>query len=296
MVCLVPGGQCTKSHCLSGRSSPSMISTPSPAMTRKSSWSASQWYMAIASPGWCTPMLTPSCSNSLEPSSMQIADRPSVCRQRASFALRTYQPSPGASPCSVCSRGASGTTAAACRSAPQGASRCLPSSPSGADRAGSGPRARRQLEGLVADSEPAPQRLAELGPCCAVRRRREGGCRSGAGLERYPEIVEILVGRADREDARPNLPEARRAPERRELALAGPLHHAGLVGCRRPVGLDLVRGIPERAQQCHPGGVVPHACGHDTVRARDADHLGQASVRVGEEVDDELRQRDIEGV
>ena len=42
IVCLALGGQCTKSHCRSGRSSPSMIRSASPATTRKSSWSASQ--------------------------------------------------------------------------------------------------------------------------------------------------------------------------------------------------------------------------------------------------------------
>ena len=45
------GGQWTKSHARSGRSSPSTISSASPASTRKSSWSSSQWYIAIASPG-----------------------------------------------------------------------------------------------------------------------------------------------------------------------------------------------------------------------------------------------------
>ena len=48
------GRQCTKSHCRSGRSSPSMISSASPARTRKSSWSTSQWYMDIGSPGSST--------------------------------------------------------------------------------------------------------------------------------------------------------------------------------------------------------------------------------------------------
>ena len=50
-MCFVPGGQCTKSHARSGRSSPSTINSASPASTRKSSWSASQWYIPIDSPG-----------------------------------------------------------------------------------------------------------------------------------------------------------------------------------------------------------------------------------------------------
>ena len=43
--------QCTKSHVRNGRSSPSTSSTASPESTRKSSWSASQWYIPIGSPG-----------------------------------------------------------------------------------------------------------------------------------------------------------------------------------------------------------------------------------------------------
>ena len=43
IVCFVPGGQWTKSHARSGRSSPSTSRSASPETTRKSSWSASQW-------------------------------------------------------------------------------------------------------------------------------------------------------------------------------------------------------------------------------------------------------------
>src|SRR4029453_16721969 len=82
-----------------------------PERTRKSSWSVSRWYMAIGSPGSSTVRTTPSCGNTgLAPS--RRGHRPSPCpsRQTAPRALRTYHPSPaGRSPCSVCSRGNSGT-------------------------------------------------------------------------------------------------------------------------------------------------------------------------------------------
>ena len=43
----VSGGQWTKSHAFSGRSSPSISSRHSPASTRNSSGSASRWYIPV---------------------------------------------------------------------------------------------------------------------------------------------------------------------------------------------------------------------------------------------------------
>src|SRR5438128_3469822 len=117
MTCFVSGGQCTKSHGRSGRSSPSTIRSASPESTRKSSWSASQWYIPIGSPGSSTMRLTPSCgkyasSTSPQPVNGRLCPRLSRRIQRALRASRTNQPAPvGASPASVSSSGASGTTA-----------------------------------------------------------------------------------------------------------------------------------------------------------------------------------------
>src|SRR5215207_6035266 len=84
MMCLVSAGQCTKSHCRSGRSSPSTTSSASPESTRNSSWSASQWYMPMGSPGASTKRLTPTCGNSVSPSKSRRAPGPSACSSRAS--------------------------------------------------------------------------------------------------------------------------------------------------------------------------------------------------------------------
>ena len=73
-TCSVIGGQWTKSHCFSGRSSPSITSTHSPETTRKSSWAHSPWYMQFGSPGRRTTSWKPSSSNSASPS--RFADRP----------------------------------------------------------------------------------------------------------------------------------------------------------------------------------------------------------------------------
>jgi hypothetical protein len=80
--------------CPQTRSSPSTISSASPETTRKSSWSASQWYIAMGSPGPSTYTAIPSCGNSGSPSKSQAAPRPSRSHQRVSRAFRTNQPSP----------------------------------------------------------------------------------------------------------------------------------------------------------------------------------------------------------
>ena len=67
-ACLVSGGQCTKSHCFSGRSWPSTISTPSPWRTRKSSASVSQWYVPDGSPGCMTRIAIPSIGKNVSAS------------------------------------------------------------------------------------------------------------------------------------------------------------------------------------------------------------------------------------
>src|SRR5207342_3527696 len=115
IVCFASGGQCTKSHWRRGRSSPSMISSASPLSTRKSSWSSSQWYMDIGSPGSIATRWIPSCENCGSPSNREYVPRPSQTPQTASRALSTNQPSPLAtSPCSFDSRCASGATRKAC--------------------------------------------------------------------------------------------------------------------------------------------------------------------------------------
>ena len=115
IVCFAPAGQCTKSHCRRGRSSPSITRSASPASTRKSSWSASQWYIAIGSPGASRVRLMPSSWKSVAPSkpapsNSQRTPRPSRRHHWASRALSTNQPSPlGTRPCSRVTSCASGT-------------------------------------------------------------------------------------------------------------------------------------------------------------------------------------------
>jgi hypothetical protein len=116
IVWFVPGGQCTKSHVRSLRSSPSMMSIASPASTRKSSWSDSQWYIAIGSPGPRSVRLIPSCMKSVAPSkpapsNSHSTPRPFRSHHCVSHAFRTNQPSPfGTRPRSVGTSSASGVT------------------------------------------------------------------------------------------------------------------------------------------------------------------------------------------
>src|SRR5579872_5590840 len=67
-----------------------MMRVASPERTRKPSWSASQWYIAIGSPGPRTKRLTPTCASSSRTSWVTWPRGPQS-RHSASRTLRTYQ-------------------------------------------------------------------------------------------------------------------------------------------------------------------------------------------------------------
>ena len=60
--------------------------------------------------------------------------------------------------------------------------------------------------------------------------------------------------------------------------------------------IDIAGGVPEGAQKRHLARVIPHARSHDAPWAGDASHLPYPSFGVAHEVDDELRERSVEGV
>src|SRR6185503_3873105 len=93
IVCGMFGGQWKKSHCRSGRSSSSTTSSASPERTRKSSWSASQWYIDIGSPGPRTKRFTPSCASS-SPTRSLTEPRTPRSHHCMSRTLRTDQLTP----------------------------------------------------------------------------------------------------------------------------------------------------------------------------------------------------------
>src|SRR4051794_17385921 len=110
-VCRVPGGQWTKSHARSSRSSSSTSSRHVPASTRKSSWLDSAWYMPVGLPGSSTASVNPTCSNCCGSSSGRCeSTRPLLSKTQrppnasfrshaASATLTTNQPGlTGASP------------------------------------------------------------------------------------------------------------------------------------------------------------------------------------------------------
>src|SRR5215211_4322008 len=99
ITCSVLGGQCTKSHCLNGRSSPSTIRSASPESTRKASVSVSQWYIELGSPGSRTARFTPSIGKYVSASKSVLPVKDTLCLpgrecQRASRAFRTNHPPP----------------------------------------------------------------------------------------------------------------------------------------------------------------------------------------------------------
>src|SRR6266516_2943883 len=111
-TCPVPGGQCTKSHARSGRSSPSTRSKHSPARTRKSSCFDSARYIPLGLPGSSTASVMPRSPNltGFAPSKTQRPPKASFVSQAASRTLMTNQPSvTGARPESTDSRRASST-------------------------------------------------------------------------------------------------------------------------------------------------------------------------------------------
>src|SRR3954447_23179979 len=118
----VPGGQWTKSHARSGRSSSSISSRHSPASTRKSSCDDSAWYIPVGFPGSSTASVKPSWANccgstpgpiaSTRPllSNTQRPPKASWRSQAASATLTTNHPGEvGASPEPTSSRRASST-------------------------------------------------------------------------------------------------------------------------------------------------------------------------------------------
>ena len=187
ITCFAPAGQCTKSHRRNGRSTPSITSTASPARTRKSSWSASQWYIAMGSPGPSTCRLIPTWGNSGSPSKQQIAPRPLRSAQTASRAFSTNQPSPaGTNPCPVCSRSAS-RMRGVCRAARIGASgACHAIFSSAASRHGGGPPRRPPPRPA---SAPA-RRRARRRPGARSRSPsgRRAASRPGSGASATPAI------------------------------------------------------------------------------------------------------------
>ena len=75
------------------------------------------------------------------------------------------------------------------------------------------------------------------------------------------------------------------------MAFPGP-GPARFVRCQR---IQVTRRTPEQGQRAAAAGVVPHARRDRPAGTGDPAHLAQASYRIGHEMDDQLRQRDIKG-
>src|SRR6266704_397213 len=186
---LVPGGQWTKSHALSARSSSSIKSRHSPARTRKSSCADSRWYRPPDWPGCRTPIVKPTCGKeTLSPSRTKASPRTSFVIQRPSRTFTTNQPSvAGARPPSVSSRRASSTIRRLDRREPLGRSGA---SPFGFDLAIL--RRCRRHELLDQPFRSRGNLVDSAGESCLVRLRR---LREAADLPHVLErgIADLLV-------------------------------------------------------------------------------------------------------
>ena len=87
-----------------------------------------------------------------------------------------------------------------------------------------------------------------------------------------------------------DIAEAARLEQLGKLALAGP-RELRFVG---RLGIELPNRRPEQAQWAPPTGVVPDARDDDSTRTGDSRHLAQAGDRIRHEMDDQLRESDVE--
>ena len=157
------------------------------------------------------------------------------------------------------------------------------------------PRPGLELEGPLGRAEPAPVLL----PQGCLRLRLERGSEVAAGPdsseEGLPEVVEVLVGRADDDLAALDVAKARAFPE---LARAPPARRSACA-CARREPLRRAR----RPRPPPPRTPSAWSSRHGSPRpplqrrrppSRDARHLRGSSLRIGEEVDDELSEDGVE--
>src|SRR5215207_10303025 len=88
-------------------------------------------------------------------------------------------------------------------------------SPASSDPAADEPRPRGKRERLVAHAEARPQLLLELRTLPPVERHRVRARRPDAGLERTPEVLEVLVAGRDLGGPRLDIDGAGIGPQRR---------------------------------------------------------------------------------
>src|SRR3954454_804745 len=221
---------------------------------------------------------------------------PRLARARASGLPRDADPPPG--------RAARATAARVRAVLLRGPGRCDPGGrtggyrgwrdPGGADRLRGDPAAERP--GLSREVERAfglaeapvvlvPERVPRLGG----ERAEVLAGRTDAELERAPELGEALIARRDVDRRRLDLLEACVAAERFEL-----LERLEQLPLARRRGSEVARHLPEVAEERHLRE-IPRARRDDAAGPRDPPHLDEAGPRIIEEMQDELRERYVEG-
>src|SRR5829696_1067435 len=94
------------------------------------------------------------------------------------------------------------------------------------------PRPGLELEGPLGRAEPAPVLLTHGGLRVNPERDREVAGRTHSREERFPEVVEVLVRRADDDLAALDVAKARAIPELHELVQLAEAHARTLVAGR----------------------------------------------------------------
>lgn len=94
----------------------------------------------------------------------------------------------------------------------------------------------------------------------------------------------------DRKRTLLDLAQPRCLQQLRKVSLAG----AGKLRLILDVRVEVTHRIPERAERPLAVGVIPNACGDDTMLARYARHLAKSHDGMSHEVNDELCQGGVE--
>src|SRR5262245_35230090 len=127
--------------------------------------------------------------------------------------------------------------------------------PRSGDRAADDPSAGHQLEWLIADSQRIPERRFQLLALVVIQRDGIRTGRSDALAEPEPQVLEVLVRRADIGRCGGHRREANIPPQLFERLWRRVAHVPFVL--LLAAGIELVSRVPERAEQGHLARVVP---------------------------------------
>lgn len=133
--------------------------------------------------------------------------------------------------------------------------------------------------------------IAQRRPHCGAETGDVGAGRPDTQGERHPPVLERREFQGDGQPGLDRLGQPGRPTQLDQLAGTGP----GQPRLARRGRITITHRPPEERQRSGVAGVVPDAGADDPTGPGDPLHLGQPGDRVGHEMDDQLREADIEG-